>query len=41
MTVHTRSPPLTEKVWGTGLHIQQFLQLAVKHQPQIEIDYIT
>ena len=30
---------MTEKCWVTGQHIQQFLQLAVKHQPQIEIDY--
>lgn len=30
---------MTENSWVTGLHIQQFLQLAVKHQPQIEIDY--
>ena len=28
---------MTEKVWLTGLHIQQFLDLASKHLRQIEI----
>lgn len=30
---------MTEKCWVTGLHINQFLKLAVKHQPQVKIDY--
>jgi hypothetical protein len=30
---------MTEKVWVTGLHINQFIRLAAKHLPQIKIKY--
>jgi len=30
---------MTEKVWVTGPHINEFVRLAVKHLPRIKIDY--